>query len=42
MNSYLRTPKLNKFNQLIEYINEKKNIKIVKYPVNTGDLNNDS
>lgn len=42
MNSYLRTPKLSKFNLLIDRINEKENFNIKKYGANTGELNSDS
>ena len=42
MNSYLRTPKLCKFNKLIHFINVKKNLNLIKYPVNTEDFNSDS
>lgn len=42
MNSYLRTPKLSKFNDLIDTINIKRNLNINKYPVNSGDLSSDS
>ena len=42
MNSNLRTPKLNKFNELIDRINQKKGLSINKYPIQTRDLSQDS
>jgi hypothetical protein len=42
MNSNLRTPKLNKINELIDKINQKKGLSIKKYPVQSRDLSQDS
>jgi hypothetical protein len=42
MNSYLRTPKISKFNQLIDCINKKEHLNIKKYPANTAELGSDS
>lgn len=42
MNSYLRTPKLNKFNQLIDILNKKRGLNIKKYPVQTQDFSKDA
>lgn len=41
MNSYLRTPKLKKFNELIDILNEKTGLNIKKYPVQSQDLSKD-
>ena len=41
MNSYLRTPKLKKFNELIDKINQKKGLSINKYPIQSRDLSQD-
>lgn len=42
MNSYLRTPKLSKFNILIDMINAKRDLNITKYANNKTDFNMDS
>lgn len=42
MNSYLRTPKLKKFNDLIDILNKKKGLSINKYPVQTQDFSKDA
>ena len=42
MNSNLRTPKLKKFNELIDKINQKKGLSINKYPIQSRDLSQDS
>lgn len=42
MNSYLRTPKLNKFNQLIDILNKKRGLNLNKYPVQTQDFSKDA
>lgn len=41
MNSYLRTPKLSKFNELIDILNQKKGLAIKKYPVLIQDFSKD-
>ena len=41
MNSYLRTPKLKKFNDLIDILNQKKGLTINKYPVQTQSFSKD-
>ena len=42
MNSYLRTPKLIKFNELIDILNKKRDLNIKKFPIQTQDLNKDA
>lgn len=42
MNSYLRTPKLKKFNDLINILNKKKGLTIKRYPVLTQDFSKDA
>ena len=42
MNSNLRTPKLKKFNDLINILNKKKGLTIKKYPVLTQDFSKDA
>lgn len=42
MNSYLRTPKLKKFNDLIDTLNKNKGLAINKYPVQTQDFSKDA
>jgi hypothetical protein len=42
MNSYLRTPKLIKFNVLIDILNKKRDLNINKYPIQTQDINKDA
>lgn len=42
MNSYLRTPKLNKFNDLIDRLNKIKGLTINKYPVQTQYFSKDA
>jgi len=42
MNSYLRTPKLIKFNELIDILNKKRDLGINKYPLQTQDLSKDA
>nr|ATI20300.1 LAGLIDADG endonuclease [Juglanconis sp.] len=41
MNSYLRTPKLKKFQDLIDILNHKKGLTINKYSYSTADLSED-
>ena len=38
MNSYLRTPKLKRFNDLIEILNKKKSLTLNKHSAQTEDL----
>ena len=42
MNSYLRTPKLTKFHELIDILNKKRDLEINKYPLRTQDLGKDA
>lgn len=42
MNSYLRTPKLKKFNDLIDILNKKKGLSINKYSTQTQDFSKDA
>lgn len=42
MNSYLRTPKLTKFNELIDILNKKRDLNIIKYSVQTQDFSKDA
>jgi len=42
MNSYLRTPKLKKFNDLIDILNQNKGLTINKYSVQTQDFSKDA
>nr|QID02895.1 hypothetical protein [Orbilia oligospora] len=42
MNSYLRTPKLNKFNELIDILNIRCGLKINKHPIQLQDFNKDN
>ena len=41
INSYLRTPKIDKFNELIDCINQRENLSINKYSEKTDDLDSD-
>jgi hypothetical protein len=42
MNSFLRTPKLIKFNKLINVINTRYGTNLNKYPVQSQDLGKDA
>jgi hypothetical protein len=42
MNSYLRTPKLKKFNELVDTLNTRYDTKIEKYTYQTEDFSKDA
>jgi hypothetical protein len=42
INGYLRSPKLFKFNLLIDYLNKKHALNIKKYELDTSNINDNS